>query len=66
VSEYDPELGDVENICNAVYALARAVDGIGLNKSDSSCAPGALEFIGMQLRDNIGPSLQAIAEKGDE
>jgi phage-related tail protein len=54
-----------DRIAMAIVTLARAVGRLGTDTSDmdgNRDGPGPLEFIGMQMRDTIGPALEGIGD----
>lgn len=64
--EYDERRTDLDNIARGLFAIANAITehgysvGIGRTHDPSgnigSLVPGALEFIGIQLRDLVSAS----------
>ncbi len=61
--EYDEELSDSENLCNALHAIAYALRDLGFGGNRTN-GPGAIEGHTMMLRDEIVPLISDALEKG--
>lgn len=59
---YDEELTAAENAARAFCSIAESLEGIGMG---GSAHPGALENIGMMLRD-LTSAVQAVADAVSE
>lgn len=65
MSQFDPEVSDTENLCNALYAIARALGQLGFGENRSGPhGPGAIEGHTMLMRDEIVPALSSAIEQG--
>ncbi|HEY3494362.1 MAG TPA: hypothetical protein VGK73_06740 [Polyangiaceae bacterium] len=61
--DYDEDAEPMVNVATGLHAIARAL--YALAHGGTSDGPTTLEFIGMQIRDEIAPSLRSIAEALD-
>ena len=61
--DYDEDAEPMVNVATGLHAIARAL--YALAHGGTSDGPTTLEFIGMQIRDEITPSLLAISDALD-
>lgn len=65
MDKFDPKASDTENICRAIYALARAVDSLGFGEQQERReGPGAFEGHTMIMRDKVGPDIAGAIHSG--
>lgn len=63
--EFDPQLGDLENVTNALWGIADALDELGFGRAHNPAGQGAFEGHTMRMQSvlqEIAAALTALAE----